>query len=97
MTAKIISNPFSRKTPVTNLISTISKNFYDFLVDTNDTINKKTLHSELEALGWKIKNGSIVSPPTISRLLGKNNDFKTIFDTKPFSKFDKGFAIPLEA
>ena len=35
MTAKIISNPLTRKIAVTNWISLISRNFYDFLVDTN--------------------------------------------------------------
>lgn len=61
------------------------------------TINKKTLGSELEALGWTVKPGDKFSPPDISTSLNKNTDFKTIFNTKSFSKFDKGFAIPLPA
>lgn len=35
-TAKVNSNPLTHKTLITNWISIISKNFYDFLVDTND-------------------------------------------------------------
>lgn len=61
------------------------------------TINKNTLTSELEALGWKIKNQSKVRPPEFSTLLSKNSELKAIFDSKPFRKFDKGFAIPLPA
>ncbi len=58
-------------------------------------IEKNTLNAELTALGWKIKNGSVISPPDISTLLSKNNDFKAIFNTKPFRKIDTGVAIPL--
>jgi hypothetical protein len=61
------------------------------------TLNKNTLNSELEALGWKIKHCSKISPPNISTLLSKNNDFKTIFNTKSFKKIDKSVAIPLTA
>ncbi len=60
-------------------------------------MEKNTLNSELAALGWTIKNGSAVSPPDITTLLSNNNDFKTIFNTKPFRKIDKGVAIPLFA
>ena len=34
-TAKVNSNPLTPKILITNRISIISKNFYDFLVDTN--------------------------------------------------------------
>lgn len=61
------------------------------------TINKKTLGSELEALGWKVKGNNKISPPNMSALLSQNREFQTIFNTKPFSKFDKGFNIPLPA
>ena len=36
ITTKVNSNPFSPKSPITNWISIISKNFYDLLVDTNE-------------------------------------------------------------
>ena len=38
ITTKVNSNPFSQKSPITNWISIISKNFYDFLVDTNENV-----------------------------------------------------------
>ena len=61
------------------------------------TINKKTLATELKALGWKVKGDNKMSPPNMSSLLSRNSEFQTIFNTKPFSKFDKGFNIPLPA
>ena len=61
------------------------------------TLNKKTLNSELEALGWKIRRGPKFIPPVFSTLLSKNSDFRTIFDTKAFKKIDKGVTIPLPA
>jgi hypothetical protein len=61
------------------------------------TLNKKTLLSELEALGWKIKRNSKFTPPQFSVLLSKNADLKAIFNTRSFKKFDKGVIIPLAA
>lgn len=61
------------------------------------TLNKKTLASELESLGWNIKNGGKASPPDMSLLLSKNSDFKTIFNTQPFRKIDRSVSIPLPA
>lgn len=61
------------------------------------TINKDTLASELEALGWKVRHGSKYSPPEFSALLSKNADVQAIVNTKPFKKFDRGVNIPLSA
>jgi hypothetical protein len=61
------------------------------------TLNKNTLCSELEALGWKIKSSSKFAPPAFSSLLSKNSDLKTIFNTHPFRKIDQGVSIPLPA
>jgi hypothetical protein len=61
------------------------------------TLNKGTLNSQLEQLGWKIKRNSRFTPPDFSILLNKNQDFKTIFNTKSFKKIDKGITIPVSA
>ena len=44
-TAKVNSNPLTHKILITNWISIISKNFYDFLVDTNDPLGKYRLRT----------------------------------------------------
>ena len=46
-TAKVNSNPLTPKTLITNWISIISKNYYDFLVDTNEHFSQKIAQSLL--------------------------------------------------
>ena len=61
------------------------------------TITKKTFKSELEALGWTVKRKDKYTPPTFSSLLDNNEEFRDIFNTKNFTKFDTGVSIPLSA
>lgn len=57
------------------------------------TIKKKTLHKELERLGWTIKGKKIIQPE-FSDLLLKNKDLHSIVDKKEFRKFDEVMEIP---
>jgi hypothetical protein len=61
------------------------------------SLNKKTLIPELEALGWEVKRKKKFIPPVFSTLLDKNPEFKTIFDTRNFTKFETGISIPIPA
>lgn len=61
------------------------------------TLNKKTLISELESLGWVVKRKKKFIPPTFSSLLDSNADFRDIFNNREFTKLDQGVAIPVPA
>lgn len=62
------------------------------------TLNKNTLKSELEALGWKVKGDARkCTPPDISVSLAKNAEFRKIFDSQSFKKINRGISLPLFA
>lgn len=59
------------------------------------TTNKRTLHSVLAEMGWKIRSKSKpMIPPPISKLLEDNENFRNIFDNYPYKKVDESFCIP---
>jgi hypothetical protein len=60
------------------------------------TVNKKTLATDLEKHGWKLKSSLRKSaiPPTIGQLLESNEDFNRIFNTYDFKKTDTTVEIP---
>lgn len=58
-------------------------------------INKNTLKSELEALGWKVKGAHKCAPPDFSVSLNKNAEFKNIFNRQAFKKIERGISLPL--
>jgi hypothetical protein len=60
------------------------------------TLNKKTLFSDLQRLGWKVfKNGKKpLTPPDLSSLLAENENFSRIFNRHSFRKFVKTVSIP---
>ncbi len=63
------------------------------------TMNKGTLHTDLKKLGWTInkKKKQVASPPTMSELLEKNEEFTRIFDNFSYEKFDTGVSLPANA
>jgi hypothetical protein len=63
------------------------------------TTNKKTLWTDLKKLGWIVKKSKqkTASPPPMSELLGKNEEFTRIFNNFPFKKFNAGVRIPVHA
>lgn len=63
------------------------------------TSNKGTLWNDLKKLGWKIEKNKNkpASPPSMSHLLEKNNEFSRIFNTRPYRKFDTGVHLPVSA
>jgi hypothetical protein len=63
------------------------------------TMNKKTLWTDLKKLGWSIKRNKQkpATPPPMSELLEKNQEFSRIFNTLPFKKFNTGVRIPVHA
>ena len=60
------------------------------------TINKKSLASDLESHGWRLKKnlrkGAI--PPTMEQMLKNNEDFNRIFNTHDFKKTESVVSIP---
>jgi hypothetical protein len=60
------------------------------------TTNKKTFHTELTRMGWKIKKSKIqkMTPPLMVDLLQSNENFSRIFNNHPFRKIDQPVAIP---
>src|SRR5438876_10654668 len=58
----------------------------------NYTINKKTLWADLRKLGWTIRKSKQkpATPPSMSELLEKNEEFSRIFNHYPFKKFNTG-------
>ena len=60
------------------------------------TTNKKTFHTELTRMGWKIKKSKIqkMTPPPMVDLLQSNENFSRIFNNHPFRKIDQSVAIP---
>lgn len=65
----------------------------------NYTINKKTLWADLKKLGRKVKKSKLkpATPPPMSQLLEKNEEFSSIFNNYPFKKFDTGLNLPAYA
>lgn len=57
------------------------------------TLHKKTLSSELEKLGWKIKKKKF-TPPAFASLLDKNKTLHNILNTREFTKVERSFNIP---
>jgi hypothetical protein len=60
------------------------------------TTTKGTLFADLKKLGWVIKKTKkqTASPPPISELLEKNEEFSRIFNNFPFKKYDTGIILP---
>ena len=58
------------------------------------TQHKKTFHSELVRLGWKVNEKKCTAPP-MSELLSNNENFSRIFDKHSFRKFDKSVEMPI--
>lgn len=60
------------------------------------TVHKKTFHSELQRLGWKIKKSSHkpMIPPDMVSLLENNDNFSRIFNNFPFRKIDSPIELP---
>ena len=65
----------------------------------NYTINKGTLWSDLKKLGWTVKKSKQkpATPPTLTELLGRNEEFSRIFNNYPFKKFNTGVSLPAYA
>lgn len=63
------------------------------------TTNKKTLWSDLKKLGWEIRKSvkKPATPPKMSELLEKNEEFSRIFNIYPYKKFDTGISLPAYA
>ena len=60
------------------------------------SIKKGTLFADLKNLGWVIKKSKPkqATPPALSELLEKNEEFSRIFNNYPFKKFNTGITIP---
>jgi hypothetical protein len=60
------------------------------------TLNKKTLISELERMGWNIRKSKMkpMLPPPMTHLLENNDNFSRIFNNYSFRKVDESVAIP---
>ena len=60
------------------------------------TTTKGTLWQDLKKLGWTIKKSQKkpVTPPALSHLLEKNEEFSRIFNNYPFKKYDTGVILP---
>jgi hypothetical protein len=61
------------------------------------TVHKKTFHSELQRLGWKLKKSGRkpMVPPDMVRLLDNNDNFSRIFNNFPFRKIDRPIELPV--
>lgn len=59
-----------------------------------DTVEERTLELDLEKLGWT-KNELGVKPPSITRLISFNPDFRKILNTRVYVKNHKKIALPL--
>jgi hypothetical protein len=62
----------------------------------NYTTNKGTLWNDLKKLGWTIEKNKKkpATPPTLSYLLERNEEFSNIFNNYPFKKFNTGITLP---
>ncbi len=60
------------------------------------TINKKTIISELQKLGWVIPKSKYknMSSPPLSKLLSENDNFRRIFDNFSFRKEEHEILMP---
>ena len=65
----------------------------------NYTTRKGTLWTDLKKLGWTIQKNKKkpASPPPMSELLEKNDEFSRIFDNYSYRKFDTGLKLPAYA
>jgi hypothetical protein len=63
------------------------------------TINKGSLWKDLKMLGWTIKKSKHkpATPPPMSALLEKNEEFSRIFNNYPFKKINTGVDLPAYA
>jgi hypothetical protein len=62
----------------------------------NYTTTKGTLWNDLKRLGWTIKKSKQkpATPPSLSYLLEKNEEFSNIFNNYAFKKFTTGITLP---
>jgi hypothetical protein len=61
------------------------------------TINKNSLWVDLKKLGWTIKKSKKnpeATPPHLSDLLEKNEEFSRIFNNYPFKKYNTAITLP---
>lgn len=60
------------------------------------TSNKKTLAQDLEGLGWIIRKSlrKPATPPDMTYLLNKNEDFRKIFNNYDYKKTTADIALP---
>ena len=65
----------------------------------NYTTHKGTLWTDLKKLGWAIQKGKKkpATPPPMSELLERNEEFSRIFDNFPYKKYDAGVSLPAYA
>lgn len=64
------------------------------------TTNKKTLHKELNRLGWELKKGSVKRPkkinaPSMTDLAMHNEQLKELLNKHDISTIQKEVAIPV--
>ncbi len=60
------------------------------------TINKNTFIDEMKRMGWTIRKSKYkpMLPPSLSTLLGSNENFSRIFNNFPFRKIDESISLP---
>ena len=59
------------------------------------TSNKKTVEQDLKKYGWKVdKRHKTLSSPDLTTLLGNNESFREMVDTRAFKKYDLNVEIP---
>jgi hypothetical protein len=60
------------------------------------TTHKNTFTSELQRMGWTIRKSKRkpMTPPPMSELLSKNDNFSRIFDNFPYRKINQSISMP---
>jgi len=59
------------------------------------TSNKKTVEQDLKKYGWKVdKRHKTLSSPDLTTMLGNNESFREMVDTRAFKKYDLNVEIP---
>lgn len=60
------------------------------------TVKKKTLITDLRKHGWDIRKSARkkMTPPSMTRILETNEDFKKVFNNYSYKKIDTNISIP---
>ena len=68
----------------------VMKEYFDY------TSKKRTLQQDLKRLGWNIKNSlrKKMEPPSPTKLLERNGNFKRVFDGFNYKKLSTNVQIP---